>query len=124
MPRSVWADMLMSGPGDSGQNDTGEPGPPGTGRPPAYGSGHEGTLGWPSSGLPPLFGQRPVAGERPSFEDGDLPPAGSAYGGHRPLEPGPGGYGFVSPPAPGLPTARDPVAPEAAYRPWEMYETE
>jgi MinD-like ATPase involved in chromosome partitioning or flagellar assembly len=154
-PRSVWADMLISGPGDSGQDDTGEPEPPGADQPPAYGSVHEGTLGWPSSGLPPLFGQRPAAGERPSFEAGGLPPAGSPYGGHRPLEPrpepagtglpepgpaelgstgdgltaglaqpGPGGYGFVSPPAPDLPMARDSAGPEAAHRPWETYKTE
>jgi MinD-like ATPase involved in chromosome partitioning or flagellar assembly len=122
-PRSVWADMLISGPGDIGQNDTGEPGLPGADQPPAYGGVHEGTPGWPSSGLPPLFGQRPAAGERPSFGDGGPPLAGSGYGGHRPLEPGPGGYGFVSSSAPDLPMVRDPAA-EDAYRPWETYETE
>ena len=70
--RSVWADMLIPGP-----DDTGEPGPDDGTQPPvygtAYGSLHEGTLGWPSSGLPPSFGQRPAVGERPDFGD-PVPP--------------------------------------------------
>jgi MinD-like ATPase involved in chromosome partitioning or flagellar assembly len=65
-PRSVWADMLISGPDD------------------------EGTPGWPASALPPSFGQRPAAGERPSFGGAGLPPAGAAYGGHHALQPRPG----------------------------------
>ena len=44
MARSVWADMLISGPDEDAPS-------------------------WPSSGLPPSFGQRPVAGERPDFGD-------------------------------------------------------
>ena len=102
--RSVWADMLIPGPEDPGQDDTGEPGPPGADQSLAYGGWHEGTLGRPSPGLPPSFGQRPAAGERPSFEGGGLPPAGSAYGGHRPLEPQPGPAGTGLPePAPAEP---------------------
>ena len=103
-PRSVWADMLISGPDDAGRDDSrhydsahydsgryggGEPEAPGTGQAPGHGSSHEGTPGWPASALPPSFGQRPAAGERPSFDDAGPPPAGPAYGGHRALEPRP-----------------------------------
>jgi MinD-like ATPase involved in chromosome partitioning or flagellar assembly len=105
--RSVWADMLISAP-----DDAGEPEPDDAGQPPAYGSLHEGTLGWPPSVLPPSFGQRPAPGERPDF--GDPGPA----------EPGPAGYGFMAPPAPDVPQPRGRDSPEAAFGPWETYEAE
>ena len=105
--RSVWADMLISGPGDSEHGDfgpdgfgpgdfgPGDSGPYGAGDPGWYDAGQQHAGGrprgdapsWPSSGLPPSFGQRPVAGERPDFEDAGLPPAGPAYGAHQPLTP-------------------------------------
>jgi MinD-like ATPase involved in chromosome partitioning or flagellar assembly len=136
--------MLISGPDDSGEPglDLDE-----AGQPPGYGSLHEGTLGWPSSGLPPSFGQRPGAGERPGFGDPGPPPAGPSHGRHRPVPPqqagpgrpgqaepgppepgpagtGPAGYGFVAPPAPGVPQPGGRDSPEAAFGPWETYEAE
>jgi len=141
--RSVWADMLISGPGDSEHGDfgpdgfgpgdfgPGDSGPYGAGDPGWYDAGQQHAGGrprgdapsWPSSGLPPSFGQRPVAGERPDFEDAGLPPAGPAYGAHQPLtpRPGPAGYGVVEPEAP------EPGPAESSatgYGPWETYETE
>jgi MinD-like ATPase involved in chromosome partitioning or flagellar assembly len=140
--RSVWADMLISGP-----DDAAEPEPDDAGQPPPYGSLHEGPLGWPSSGLPPSFGQRPAAGERPDFGDPAPPLAGPSYGRHRPVpppqpgpahlgqppagspefspaEPGPAGYGFVAPPAPDAPQPGARERPEGAFGPWETYEAE
>jgi MinD-like ATPase involved in chromosome partitioning or flagellar assembly len=121
MARSVWADMLISGP-------------------------DEDAPGWPSSGLPPSFGQRPVAGERPDFEDAgygavdpDPPEPGPAgygvvapsppepgpawYGAVEPgpPEPGPAGYGVVDPPD--MAQVRDWEGTEAAFGPWGTYET-
>jgi MinD-like ATPase involved in chromosome partitioning or flagellar assembly len=120
--RSVWADMLISGPDyepddyepddsepddsapyDPGPYGAGDPGWYGAGHPPAYGSLQEDAQSWPSSGLPPSFGQRPVAGERPDFADAGLPRAEPAYGGHQSIAP-----------------QRDPADP----RPWETYEAE
>src|SRR5262249_8196358 len=160
---SIWADMLISGPGDSepgafgpdafgpGGFGPGDSGPYGAGDPGWYGAGQradgppgEDAPNWPSSGLPPSFGQRPVAGERPDFEDAALPPAGPASGAHHPLtpQPGPAGYGVVEPevPEPGLaesgaagygvvdgpaqPAPRGWSGTEAAFGPSETYETE
>ncbi len=168
--RSVWADMLISGPDselddsepddsapddsapyDPGPYGAGDPGWYGAGHPPAYGSLQEDAPSWPSSGLPPSFGQRPVAGERPDFADAGLPPAEPAYGGHQSIgpqrdpadprpadprpaepgpqvlgspEPGPAGYGVVEPGPPDMPRARGWASQEAAFGPWETYETE
>ena len=100
--RSVWADMLIPGP-----DDAGEPEPDDARQPPASGGRHEGAPGWPSSGLPPSFGQRPTAGERPDFGD-----------------PAPAGYGFVAPPAPDAPQPRGRDSPGTPFGPWETYESE
>jgi len=112
--RSVWADMLISGPddsepsgpepydpgpGDSGRYGAGDPGWYDARHQPAYGSPRGDVPSRPASGLPPSFGQRPVAGERPDFGDASPSPAGPAHGGHQPLtpQPGPAGYGVVEP---------------------------
>ncbi len=101
-PRSVWADMVISGPDDedepepeqaAGPGATGEPGSAPGQEPEAAGQapGHEepGYQGpradvpnWPASGLPPAFGQRSTEGERPGAA---RPGPGSGYGGYRPL---------------------------------------
>ena len=106
MARSVWADMLISGPDEDAPS-------------------------WPSSGLPPSFGQRPVAGERPDFGDagyGAMAPSPpepdpGGYGVVEPSapEPGPGGYGVVVPPD--VSQARGWGSTEDAFGPWETYET-
>src|SRR5262249_1909817 len=97
------------GPGDSGQYGTGDSGWY-AGHQPGYGSPSGDAPSWPSSALPPSFGQRPVAGERPDFDDtgpppAGPPPAGPAHAGPQPLasQPGPAGYGLVEPgfPEPG-----------------------
>ena len=124
---SLWADMLLSGPGDAD-----EPEPPGSAPPPGYGSLHEGALDWPSSGLPPSFGQRPAAGERPAFGDTGLPPQGSPYGGFRALGPphpvvqpaDAAEPGLQVPPAPDVPQPRGWAAPYGTLGPWETYEAE
>jgi MinD-like ATPase involved in chromosome partitioning or flagellar assembly len=145
-PRSVWADMVISGP-----EDEDEPEPE-----PAAGPGPEGEPSWPASGLPPSFGQRATEGERPGAA---RPGPGSGYGGYRPLgslppggpvrggapweepggrrpEPGPEPHAEYGPepgaeygpepespagPAPGT-TGPGPDLP-APYGPWETYET-
>ena len=112
--RSVWADMLIPGP-----DDAGETGPDDGTQPPAYGSRHEGTLGWPSSGLPPSFGQRPAAGERPDFDDPVPPPQEPSYGRHRtpPPQPGPAHPGQPEPgaaePRPAEPRPAEPGPADA-----------
>jgi MinD-like ATPase involved in chromosome partitioning or flagellar assembly len=138
--RSVWADMLLAGP-----DGAGEPGPGDAGQPPGYSSRYEDTLGWPSAGLPPSFGQRPAVGERPDFGDAGQPPAQPPYGRHHAVtpqqpgpahpgpaepgppepgmaEPGPAGYGFIASPAPDVPQPAGWDSPEAAFGPWETYE--
>ena len=115
-PRSVWADMVVSG-----ADDQEEPEPEATAGPGAApGPGHlappEGAPGWPASGLPPLFGQRSTEGERPAVTQ---PRPGSGSGGYRPL-------GSLPPsglPPGSLPPKSPPPGPEAAFGPWETYET-
>jgi MinD-like ATPase involved in chromosome partitioning or flagellar assembly len=150
--RSVWADMLISGPGDSEHGGFGPDGfgpdsfgpdsfgpdsfgpggsgpggsrPYGAGDPGCYGAGQrradgrprEDAPSWPSSGLPPSFGQRPVAGERPDFDGAGLPPPGPADAG-MPESGWPGSL------APDVPQARGWSGTEAAFGPWETSETE
>jgi MinD-like ATPase involved in chromosome partitioning or flagellar assembly len=99
-PRSVWADMVVSGPDDedepepepaAGSGAEGEPGStPGQGpeaagpdpghEEPGYQGPREDVPSWPASGLPPSFGQRATEGERPAAAR-----PGSGYGGYRPL---------------------------------------
>src|SRR5690348_11692382 len=73
-PRSVWADMVVSG-----ADDEEEPEP----RPePGHQDPCEGLPSWPASGLPPSFGRRSAEGEGPAVI---RPGPGSGYGGYRPL---------------------------------------
>ncbi|HEY5986569.1 MAG TPA: MinD/ParA family protein [Streptosporangiaceae bacterium] len=60
--RSLWSELVLSNE-DEGQ----DPGPPAAGQAPRRSHPGEGDAGWPSSGLPPLFGQQPTAeAERPA----------------------------------------------------------
>jgi len=154
---SIWADMIISapgesepggpepdgvgrggsGPGDAGQYGTGDPGWY-AGHQPAYGGPRGDTPSWPSSGLPPSFGQRPVTGERPDFDDtgygvvgGPAQPAPTGYGsvGYGPAQAGPADAGtpesgWPGSPAPDWAQARGWDSTEAAFGPWETYETE
>ena len=83
-PRSVWADMVLSGPDEPDDGVDEEPETPGE-RPgyglAGYGSLHESAFTWPASGLPPSFGQRSAEGERPA-------PAGQAAQDEPPPEGG------------------------------------
>jgi MinD-like ATPase involved in chromosome partitioning or flagellar assembly len=106
--------MLISGPGDTSEPEGG-PEPGGPARPSAHGSPHGGTPGWPSSGLPPSFGQPPVAGERPAFTGYGQPPAGAAYGGHRPLSPPSQAPAEPGSPGPGSPGPGQAWAAPAGY---------
>jgi MinD-like ATPase involved in chromosome partitioning or flagellar assembly len=169
-PRSVWADMVLSGsddqdepgsaPGSPAESEAGaEPGAraeSGAGAEP--GDLGKGAPGWPASGLPPLFGQRSAEGERPPAEHpavdrpaADWPGSGTGHGGFRPLGslppsgPPPGGGWGATEARPDEPAASDcdpreapggwyseePAgapdeearAAEAAFGPWETYET-
>src|SRR5262249_33964940 len=88
-PRSVWADMVVSGADDHDEPEPG-PGPGAVPEPetePWAGREHQapqdGVPNWPASGLPPSFGQRSTEGEWPPAV---APPApGSGHGGYRPL---------------------------------------
>ena len=142
-PRSVWADMVVSGADDQEEP---EPEPEATARSgaaPGPEPGHlappEGAPGWPASGLPPLFGQRSTEGERPAVTQprpgsgsggyrplGSLPPSGLPPGSLPPGTPPPGGPAWQQAsgdrPEPGSGASPEP-RPEAAFGPWETYET-
>jgi MinD-like ATPase involved in chromosome partitioning or flagellar assembly len=108
-PRSVWADMVVSGADDQEEPEP-EPGPatvpgpePGAGR--EHEASQDGVPRWPASGLPPSFGQRSTEGERHAVA---RPAPGSGSGGYRPLGSLP----------PGGPPPVGPL-PGAQGAPWE-----
>lgn len=131
-PKSVWADMVLSGADDENPE-------------PGHAGPQDGVPSWPAAGLPPSFGQRSIEGERPAV----APPApASGYGGFRPLgslppsgpPPGslsPGGparrqAGWQAPAGgdteggPDNGAGTEPGAepgPRAGFGPWETYET-